>query len=268
VLAARQLAADLLVGRIEVGRHLEFVMAKNLANLRFAIKSSSGHVSSIWRLWVTRQGDVYLATRAIAHIEKYSFHKSGICRSAFTNEHGTPITMTDRAMFKWMRLPTPPPSEGKAARVAWLAFPTDYLSRESESHVDGVTWLAAAPAGGATYIDLAFTAESEESIRKAFGQRRERTLRMYSKLPDDEAVFVNYYHADWENKDLSVPGSGKVADIVFSAIDPHNTGRPIRIRLGPAPSDGDAVVLRELGGYPVPNTPNPALQGTPESGRP
>lgn len=75
-------------------------MAKNIADLRFAIKNSSGLVSSIWRLWATRHGDVYLATRSMAKIEKFSFHKSGICRSAFTNEHGTPQTMTDRVMFK------------------------------------------------------------------------------------------------------------------------------------------------------------------------
>lgn len=237
-------------------------MAKNLADLRFAIKSSSGQVSSIWRLWATRHGDVYLATRSMAKIEKYSFHKSGICRSAFTNEHGTPQTMTDRAMFKWKRLSTPSAGEGRASRVAWLGFPTDYLSQPSALGVEGVTWIDAAPAGGATYVEFAFTRESQESIEVAFRERHERKLLAYVELPSYEAFFGSYYHADWENKYLNVPGNGEVSDLVFSPRDPHDTGRPIRICFGPAPSDGDALILQELGGYPIPGTPNPALQGT------
>jgi hypothetical protein len=228
-------------------------MAKNLADLRFGIKSSPGCVSNVWRLWVTRHGDVYLATRAMAKIDKYSFHKSGICRSAFTNEYGTPKTLTDRATFKWQRLVTPPAGQGKAARVAWVAFPTDYLSRNADPSVE-VSWIEAAPPGGATCVELAFTSESRDFIDTAFGQRQERKCLLYVTLPGDEAALLNYYHSDWENRDLKVPGNGKVADLLFSANDPYETGRPIRIRLGSAPSDGDALVLRELGGYAVPGT--------------
>lgn len=237
-------------------------MAKNLADLRFAIRSASGQVSSIWRLWATRHGDVYLATRSMAKIEKYSFHKSGICRSAFTNEHGTPQTMTDRAMFKWKRLATPAAGEGRASLVAWLAFPTDYLSQPSASSVEGVAWIEAAPAGGATYVEFAFTRESQKSIEAAFRKREERKLLAYVELSPDQAFFGSYYHSDWENNDLNMPGNGQVADLVFSPRDPYDTGRPIRIRFGPAPSDGDSLVLQELGGYPIPGTPNSALQPT------
>lgn len=163
-------------------------MAKNLADLRFAVRSPSGQVSSIWRLWATRHGDVYLASRTMAKIEKFSFHKSGICRSAFTNEHGTPKTMNDRAMFKWKRQPTPATGEGKASRVAWVAFPTDYLSRNADPSVE-VSWIEAAAPGGATYVELAFTSESRDFIETAFGQRQERKLLLYVNLPGDEAAF-------------------------------------------------------------------------------
>lgn len=231
-------------------------MAKNLADLRFAVRSPSGQVSSIWRLWATRHGDVYLATRKMAMIEKYSFHKSGICRSAFTTEHGTPKTMTDRAIFKWNRLPTPAAGKGQASRVAWMGFPTDYLSRPSNSNVKGVTWIEAAPTGGATYIEFFFTRESRESIEMAFRERQERYLLVCVELPSGEVFSGSYYHGDWENKDLKIPGNGKVSDLLFSQHDPYDTGRPIRIRFGPSPSDGDDLVLQELGGYPTPSMPN------------
>jgi hypothetical protein len=231
-------------------------MSKNKVDLRFAVRSHSGQISSVWRLWATRHGDVYLATRNMAKIEKFSFHKSGICRSAFTGEHGTPETMTDRAMFKWKRLPTPEAGEGKASRVAWLAFPTDYLSRRADHPVE-INWIEAAPPGGATYVELAFTSESRDFIEEAFSQRQERRLLLYANLLVGESVYLSYYHSDWENGDLKVPGDGKVSDLVFSASDPYETGRPIRIRLCTTPSDGDALVMRELGGYAVPGTASP-----------
>ena len=168
--------------------------------------------------------------------------------------------MTDRAMFKGRRLPTPAAGEDRGSRVAWIAFPTDYLSGAFDSGVKDVAWIEAAPAGGATYIEVVFTRESQERVHRAFRERQERDVLTYLRLLFDEALFVRYYHADWENKDLSMPGDGKVADLVFSALDPHDTGRPIRIRFGPAPSDGDALVLQELGGYPIDAGPKPELQ--------
>jgi hypothetical protein len=184
-------------------------------------------------------------------IEKYSFHQSGICRSAFTKEHGTPDTMTDRLIFKWKRSDTPPESTGKASRVAWIAFPTDFLSRPQKELKKQITWIPAAPRGDATYLELAYTRESEVSVRSAINISG-RHLLSYVQLPNSEAFLISDYHADWENKDLRSPKGEKSVfpDLLFSADDPDDTGRPVRIRFGPQPKDGDALVLQELGGFP------------------
>jgi hypothetical protein len=202
------------------------------------------------RLWITRDGDVYATTQGMGGIEKYSFHKSGICRSAFTEEHGTPDTMTDRLIFKWTRSETPPESSGKASRVAWIAFPTDYLSRPQKEFKKQITWVHAAPPGDATHLELAYTCESETSVRSAFCSG-DRHLLTYTPLPQGEAFLISYYHADWVNKDLRSPKGEKSVfpDLLFSADDPDDTGHPVRIRFGPRPKDGDALVLRELGGF-------------------
>jgi len=225
-------------------------MTKNIYDLRFSVKREDGYVSNAWRLWITARGDVYLTTRARGGIEKYSFHKSGICRSAFTQEHGTPSTMSDRAMFKWRRLDTPAVNSGRASKVAWIAFPTDFLSRIIVSDGKDITWIPAAPPRGATYMEFCYTLEQESTVLAAF-QNNDRHLLSYTQLPSGEAFFVSYYHADWENKDLRSPGpkSSRYPNLLFSANDPGDTGRPIRIRFGPTPKDGDALVLRELGGY-------------------
>lgn len=226
-------------------------MSKNVLDLRFGVRRTDGYQSTIWRLWITRECDVYLAHRALARIAKYSFHKSGICRSAFTAEHGTPPTMNDRAIHKWRRAPTPPVGSGRAVRIAWLAFPTDFLSKPSSDDKKKMLWIDAAPSSGATYVELSFVAESESSVQQAFVDAGQRKLLCFQKLPNGENFLLAYYHSDWENKDLTVPGEGKVADLLFSVNDPQNTGRPVRICFGPIPNDGDAVSIQELGGYAI-----------------
>ncbi len=68
-----------------------------------------------------------------------------------------------------------------------------------------------------------------------------------------ETLVIFCYHADWENRDLRVSGHGAVADVLFRADDPLATGRPLRYRFGPAPKDGEAVLLLEMGGVAVTN---------------
>jgi hypothetical protein len=225
-------------------------MGKNLFDLRFVIEGADGFRSLQWRLWITSTGDVYLTTRQMGGIQKYSFHQSGICRSAFTQEHGAPSTMPDRAMFKWKRTKTPLAGAGGASRVAWIAFPTDFLSR-LPAPTAKITLISAAPPRDATYLELGYTFESEGVVMSAF-QENQRRLHSYTKLPSGEAFYVSSYHSDWENKDLhSPPGEGSVfPKLLFSSNDPLNTGRPVRMLFGPIPKDGDALVLQELGGYP------------------
>ena len=225
-------------------------MAKNLYDLRFGIQREDGYVSHMWRLWITRSGDVYLAKRAYGGIEKYSFHVSGVCRDAFTKEHGAPATMLDRAMLKWMRAQTPQRNSGQASRVAWIAFPTDYLSRINEICTKQILWIPAAPPGGATIVELMFTKESKSAVLLGF-QNNNRRLLSYTLLPKGEAFVLSYNQGEWINEDLRVPtGKGSVfPDLLFSTNDPRDTGRPVRITFGPSPKNGDALMLREIGGY-------------------
>jgi hypothetical protein len=224
-------------------------MAKNLLDLRFVIQRHDSFRSSPWRLWITQSGDVYLTTRRMGGIQKYSFHVSGICRSAFTREHGAPSGMPDRLMFKWNRAATPAAGSGGASRVAWIAIPSDYLSQTSESKA-GTLVIAAAPANRATYIEVGYTRESQAFVLGAFNENL-RQLHSYTQLPGGEAAFVCSYHSDWENSDLNSPAApgSVIPDLLCSANDPKGTGRPYRLLFGPTPKNGDALVLQELGCY-------------------
>jgi hypothetical protein len=183
-------------------------MSENLLDLSFGVKRADGYVSDIWRASTTRLGDFHLGTSSIAGVEQYSFKKSGVCRSAHTGAGGAPTGLRDRAGFRWRRAATPPRGSGRASRVAWIAFPTDYLSRPTVEDDGGTFWIAAAPACGATYVEFAFTAEPEQGIRGVLDIVRDRTLVRCAALPNGESLVIFCYHADWENKDLRVPGHG------------------------------------------------------------
>ena len=228
-------------------------MSKYLLDLSFGIKRPDGYVSDIWRASTTRLGDFRLATGSIAGVEEYRFNKSGLCRSAHTGADGAPEALRDRAGFRWRRAATPRRGSGRAARVAWIAFPTDYLSRPRVEDDGTIFWIVAAPACGATYVEFAYAAEPEQGIRGVLDVMQDRTLVRCAALPNGETLVIFCYHADWENKDLRVPGNGIAADILFSADDPLASGRPLRHRFGPAPRDEEAVLLLEMGGVAVTN---------------
>jgi hypothetical protein len=228
-------------------------MSNHLLDLSFGVRRPDGYVSDIWRASITRLGDLLLATGSIAGAEQYSFGKSGVCSSAHSGAEGAPAALRDRDGFKWRRAATPPRGSGQAARVAWIAFPTDYLSKPSAQEDGETYWIAAAPAHGATYVEFAYAAEPEQGIRGVLDVMRDRTLVRCAALPSGETLVIFCYHADWENNDLRVPGNGEVADILFSAQDPLASGRPLRHRFGPVPKDDEAVLLLEMGGVSITN---------------
>ena len=227
-------------------------MAKNVVDMRLGVRSVEGLVSLIWRLFATKKEDVYFAVRTMAGVMKYSFHQSGICRYAFTVEYGTPPTLDDRAMYRWKRAALAELGGGRLSRVLLLAFPTDFLSnpRAAEQTNNKVTWMDAAPAGGATYLSISFTAEPRPAVEEAYRTNGIRILN-HTALASGIHLLIDYYHADWQNADLSMPGDGKVADMLFSSQDPDKTGRPVRLVFGSTPKNGDALHIRELGGFAV-----------------
>src|SRR5438094_10175997 len=101
--------------------------------------------------------------------------------------------MPDRAMFKWHRAPTPPAGTFQIARVAWIGFATDFLSRPAETYGEDVAWIEAAPTGGATCVELSFTRDSQDMILKAVGQSSvyHRMLRYVSIPALGESFYVH-----------------------------------------------------------------------------
>jgi hypothetical protein len=226
-------------------------MSKNHFDLRYGILRPDGYTFSVWRLWITKHSDVYLAAKSMAGIAKYSFHASGICRSAITKERSS--TDKDRLMFRWKRNPSPPPENTEAVIcVARIAYPTNFLSSPTNEGGKNISWIQAAQENHATILEFSFTRDTELSIRKVLENAKERVLFQYMQLPNlKESLMVTYINESWDNKDLRITSaSSETGDLIASAQDPEKTGRPIKLVYGPTPLDGDFAMVAELGCYP------------------
>jgi hypothetical protein len=194
--------------------------------------------------------------RSVSGIQKYSFHQTGICRKAFTSQHGTPPGLNNRALYEWRRTPTPATGVRLYTRAAWLAIPTDYLSRPREGGISKqISWLPAAPSGQATLIEFAYTRETEADVREAFDRCGTRSLVGFHTLDGGESFFTAFYHQTWINKDFVSPAAGasKLPTLLFSARDPLDLGRPYRIVISRKPADNGAALIEEYGGYALDN---------------
>ena len=223
-------------------------MSRNVSNLRFSVFDASVGHSAVWRLWITRPGDLYLASRAAAGSVKVSFHRSGICRYAFTRQHRPPASESDRVIQRWNRPALPEAGTGNFARLAWLAFPTDYLSQGPMPGLSDSTTIPPAAPGAAAFVEVGLTQGPLEAIAEGMGAAEDRGIASYSEIFEGTAAFVRWYHGAWENNDLTIPASHGLPAYRFLAEEPVDRVRPIRLTFHSQPKDGEALLITELGG--------------------
>jgi len=203
---------------------------------------------------VTRDSQVYLGTTALGGIIKYSFHSSPSSRAC---RYAVSSAEPRKPLHAWQRGETPPPGEGHATRAALLAFPSDYLSVNATLRDKPPRCIPAASPGGATYLEFIYTHESQTTLAELL-EGSCYTVFASAELASEETFAVLYYQDRWDNKDVTVPAKSGAPGYQFTANDPRDTGRPVRIVITNQPKDGDAIILYELGGYPVdPNLPDP-----------
>lgn len=138
--------------------------------VRFAVGSPTGLTSNAWRVWTTKQGDIYIACRDNFKEAKVSLHASGQWRMGFTTEalaKNTDLIPRDenRAWEVWNKPPASLPNTVTAFR---LFFPTSELAVRAEQRVTkdwkDVVYIEAAPLGKLTAVTL-FVTLGETTIR-------------------------------------------------------------------------------------------------------
>lgn len=213
-------------------------------DFRIAVGEPDGPRSNVWRGF-SRGDDVYLAIRGTAGIEKFSFHRSGICRRAFTKEEGPADGEVDRVLHRWGRV-TPVPL-GHLVQVMTARFPSDYLSTALKPERKETTWLPRAIPGSATLVDFAFSGAGEKTTR-AMAESTGRRIVSYTDLPNGEAFVVTWMHHEWNGESFTAPGLlGTPGQYVV------NSGRPARLALFLEPTKARPIMLvDEYGTYSAP----------------
>jgi hypothetical protein len=205
----------------------------------------------MWRVW-SKQSDIYLAHADRGNIEKLSFHRSGICRRAFTTEYGTPVTLPDRLMQRWMRTPGQMPGSENFHYAAVLAFPTDFLSTTLEPTTKKqMSWITPGPEHMTSFLELFFTREKIEVV-ETFCASAGRTLIGYTELPSGEIFVMSGHVEQWPGQEMVIPAShGSAQDIVVSPSDPDGTGRPVRLTMFNDAKPTSPFTIVEYGAYQV-----------------
>jgi len=179
--------------------------------------------------------------------DKFSFHQSKACHSAFYEEH-VPVSVANRVMHEWKRADTPPPECNRACMLFQLRVPTDYLSTALPTPSKNVSWINPAPIGKTRAVCVILTNDTEDRLRLDDGSFW--NILAYEKLPNGEAVAVITYELSENENDVAIPASHhQRRHIIMSRHDPGRTGRPVRFYAQNKPRDGDYQEVTEMGGY-------------------
>ena len=235
---------------------------------RFVIGIPGESQSSSWKLW-TQGDETYMVSRRSGSINKFSFHSSGICRWALTQER---TDGGDLAMLKWKRGTIAGTGSGQGTMLLSVIFPTSHLSIRADRFTKLVKWIDPAPQGQATRIEAFLTAESRSAVANAFMERGERDLLAFGVLRDGTHVGVARSYVDCGQVKFRSPGNPALPGIVFRDLifpehDTLGTGRPIRMLMIRHPQEeGGAPTAWEVGGYESSRLENAGCAAVPLGG--
>lgn len=144
------------------GRRLVVPLTEIGGTLRFAV-GQRGRRSSVWRVWAnTSSHDVYIASRTIAGIQKYSLHASGIWRLAFTSEYMAEVGAgeVDRVIDRWSR---PEPDASGVVPGPIIAVRAEDVTDMDDTALGGqIDWVPAPAADEGVFFHTLFLRLGQE----------------------------------------------------------------------------------------------------------
>lgn len=115
-----------------------------------------------------------------------------------------------------------------------------------------MSWISAGAEHTTSFMEFFYTREGIDAV-KEFSAVAGRTLIGHSELPNGELFVMSGHIEPWGGQEMVVPASfGNRHDMVISASDPENTGRPIRLTIFKDATSTSPVTIVEYGGYQVP----------------
>ena len=199
---------------------------------RFGVGSPDEYRSAIWRVWV-QGNDVYAAARSMTELVKFSLHRSGNWRFAWTEKSGIKSERSgDRAEEKWKR---PTPFSPGWTQGPSIIVPNSGIKRsfrhDPEEDLRGIVWIPPASPGSRHHFTILFAAvDAPTDSWNTVTRRDDRRLAVLGlrngdkvmvcqregPMPDKESVWVfglvKDMRINYQNPDPGVAGAS-----IFSA---------------------------------------------------
>jgi hypothetical protein len=224
---------------------LKIIVKKN-AKFRFSVGDPENRRSHIWSV-AARRSDVYVSSGGPSPT-KFSFHKSGICRDAFTSEHGAPEGMQDRVVKRWRRAETPPPNTGGASAVLDIIIPTDFLSDGLIVPEKEIFWIAAAPIAQSTCVRMFYSAD-EPMVAQPLIWQAQLTPIAGILLENGEWFYLAGQETQFSGQEIRIPAAGNRAEDLLIKRNGFQATRWGRIILFNYPQDGERQIAWEYGAF-------------------
>ncbi|MGH6681603.1 MAG: hypothetical protein ACREDL_22320, partial [Bradyrhizobium sp.] len=203
------------------------IIGKRNQRLRLAIGDPENRRSNLWRI-AAYKSDVYV-TCGGAVPAKFSFHKSGICRDAFTSEFGPPAGMHDRVMTRWKRADIPLADTGKACSVLEVAFPTDFLSTGLEAPAKPIHWIDTATPGHSKCIEMFFSGDKPDVAEPLINQAQRTPIAAFP-LENGSWFYVASHTIAFPGQEIRILATGnRKFDFLIRRHDVPSSDRSIRI---------------------------------------
>lgn len=139
--------------------------------VRFAVGDPNGLTSNSWRMWTTKNGDLYIKCRDNFRETKVSLHTSGRWRMGFTTEalsSGPTSPHFGDKNRAWEVWDEPPPRANGLVNAFRLLFPTSELAVAPEQRSDkdwsGVIFVEASPSPDKIVAISLFIAPGEPQL--------------------------------------------------------------------------------------------------------
>jgi hypothetical protein len=165
----------------------------------FAVGSDGGPRSSIWRVWWSKEGDVYVAARSLGGIIKASFHHtSNVRHIAFQNDflNWAPLfKIGERTLYRWYRTHWP---NLNVSLESIIYIPTDDLRSspvdEKLRKNNAITWIE--PPASSMKVDIAIMIQDTDPGDNWPGRNRGTKLLRKTNLGDGQVLWITCEHSE------------------------------------------------------------------------
>ena len=146
----------------------DFSVTNNV--IRVAVGAPDGFSSNAWRIWCSKNGDVYIKCRDNFKEAKVSLHTSGRWRMGFTTEalEQNPGLLPEEANRAWEVWDCPEETIPNTVKAFALVFPAEQLvirpDQRDQKAWKNVIFIEAAPPGKLTVVML-FVTRGNVSLR-------------------------------------------------------------------------------------------------------